>query len=497
MITNLLYAMNSSKSHCRRISILQMLDSEPEGLAVREISETLEVSKVTIVADIKHLRRELAPRQVQILAEDDRYKLEYPDWFNSDLLCNLLNMNELPYIIMENAVMGREMDINKATVLYQVSRTKLMAVLEHMNTELSRFSVKISLKNLTLEGCEADVRFVYFVFFSFLSDGSSLYAESAALADYMIKEQKKRFKQPLNLNFSNLSIHLAITALRWRNHCYIELPDEAIVEFKACEDYVEASQIVEQIYKRLYPHGNAVTIPETEKYWIWISALYHTSYVVREESYIPDYPVKSKSKVFLESLNFLLKDKEDGEEKSILSLYLYNIMVLGTMTRNYERILPSLKKAIKLSHQEKFVYWLDLLNQQQEETVFYFEHKEDVAASLALIQANLERKTYMNDLDEIHIVVALQGQPGLEQYIIDVAKDVLPQDAAIKFYLDEPVTQREINQFGPCLIVSNFLLNESLKTEAHVVTMSKIPKLTDWGRMREAINKIHKFKRTL
>lgn len=60
------------------------------------------------------------------------------------------------------------------------------------------------------------------------------------------------------------------------------------------------------------------------------------------------------------------------------------------------------------------------MSQQQEETVFYFEHKEDVAASLALIQANFERKTYMNDLDEIHIVVALQGQPGLEQYIIDV-----------------------------------------------------------------------------
>ena len=84
-----------------------------------------------------------------------------------------------------------------------------------------------------------------------------------------------------------------------------------------------------------------------------------------------------------------------------------------------------------------------------------------------------------------------------KEQIIDVAKDVLPQDAAIKFYLDEPVTQREINQFGPCLIVSNFLLNESLKMEAHIVTMSKIPKLTDWGRMREAINKIHKFKRTL
>lgn len=497
MLEDLPLALNSSESFLRRMKILQLLSLHPEGLASKDLADACQSTKPTILNDIEKLKLDLPNEYVQ-LRKTSRGPicLKYLLPVSVEVLITLFMQKTTVFHIMEDCLHHRLFSVTKMEERLYISRSTFFDTVKHMNHVLKDFRVQIGTNPVSFIGKEEDIRYVCLIFFRYFGDSTLLLPDSDQMTQALIKQYHQYVEKPLHFNHYQVSVFLSIAILRWRKKQYIQLSPQKEVELSS---YVDGDMLNQWLPSFYQAYGG--TLPSREVLWFAIAILQQISY---SDAY--DHNEVKTSYAFHRQEQ-LTKQRAEidtffkkvfSEKKTIntkkMEAFLLNNICLSKLSDHYQQVRPTIRDLVLTTHRNVYKLYLDNLHQVPKGSSLDFSHKEDIAVTLTFLHLDAFR-ALNSERKKVYALFAFWGGNGLDQYLTNVCKDVLPKDVVTDFFYDRVITYETALKRKPDLIVCNYNLvdlHQIRRDCCPVIRISTIPTMVDWAIVRDTLISLQK-----
>jgi len=471
--------------------MLKILQASPGGVQVKELSQRLECTPKTVHKEI-HLMNAILPEQYALFAfpSAGKVKLTYKKKVSIDTMITMLAKQTLPYQIMNYLLHDKRYTIVQLMKELNVSRTVIFTTLRHMNEILTeRYQISISTAPLSFVGKEEDIRFCFFVFYSAFGDNAIIDKDSERAASELINRSHQLGLDCLHFSHFYVTIWLSILKLRWQQRQFVILNEEMETNFADRRNFQLVSAFIKDYYRSFY----SGEIPEGEVIWLYIVSLHCVSYTDAKEDTKYVYRRKEFPEVLVTIRQFLgmVFPQEMLENGALgkMEAFLVNVRLLSKMSARFELVAPALHELIKEMHEEHYLQWLECLESLGQDSLLSFSHPEDLAVSLTVLHVSVLKTEHSKPK---HVLFALQGDVGMEEYIAHVVEQLIPKQLLVTYYIEQAVTKEVIQEKGVDLMVCNYDLNLIGETTCPILRLSNIPTLADWRRLQDMVAQLNR-----
>jgi len=480
---SLFKSLQLDKQFVRQHDLLRYMYANNGTQTTQELTSILNISAPTLRAELSYLKLELKEYLRIISVKKGEFVLLLEPTVSIDEVLSFLAKSTLVYRIIHHAFYVHQFSQLQMLRELGVSRTTYLRILTHMNGVLRKYHISLSSGVLRFIGKEDDIR--TFLFYFYLGFGDSSIISSTAdqdARDWLHWNTSERFRKQLRYNHFRAALWLSIVQVRHRSKTFVTLDRSFLQEIQQHKVYQHFKLVATKLLQKYYI---SLQIPEDEIAWIYVVSLHCVTYSstnsdLMETEFLyhrpEDATIVPEIKEFIRRGPIACHDLDDRNLR--MFAFLKNVYSLSKLSKNFELSLPELIEYMRSTYSKVFYAWVQLLEDwncsgQQ----LCFDSCESIAACLTTILMTPEKPS---SLVPMRVLFALQGAPGLDEYILQISKLILSKDVHIHYFFEGTIYKEQLEQFDVDLILSNYDLHFTKNIQLPYLRLSRIPTAKDW-----------------
>lgn len=489
-MNHLHYNLITDKRLKRHIGILDVFQHSPYPLTLEEIATEISVSRKTVSTDIKSLN-DLFPSNSEIKSTASiGVQLIWNATITLDSWLEHFLANEPLFIIVHALFNDQHFTMEEWADKLFLSDTTMRKNLRLLDRQLQRFNLKLVFSPLlTISGKEVDKRIFFFQFFRGFNHSLSLSSNEdfTKLFSQTIHNLVTNYQENLELEL-HLDINRVVTWLKVISK-RISLENQAEVSKKDISLFFErdvqknfSALFVKEAQLNLAIPAHLLTNEEQIFFYATCldSVIYNggLDFEKRIFSYEDDKRLYVDLSEFSTTLirQFHFNSNElpyTTKMLATINAFLRNMTLLTKITPLFQKNSFDINQQIKHIHPMSYEKCLKLVSSSpiliQEGIVYY----EDISVSLIMllysfIPTDATKKT--------NILFSLTGESTYLNYVMTLAKSIIPSSISIFFDTDEE--NLPVN-FKPAVCIYNQNVHREIPN-CHMIKISSIPQLKDW-----------------
>ena len=487
----LFYKLMYDKQLKRSMTLLDILSKAERAVTIKELEQSLAVSKQTVLSTIEFAK--------SLLAEDLYLELGKKDvqLFNNsqrpiEVVLTEIARETIPNKVLEHVFYDRDLNIHAMAEALFISESTLRSVIVHMNKTLRLFKCSISFYDLKMLGTETDIRYFFYAYFSEFQDLFHALFEKPLQVCLAIFEDIKRISVTKNGKLLNYSSQQAV---RWMilakerlevKRC-VHIEESLMQRVQSRTSYTGFKHIYEN---KIMRYLACAQVPEAEIAWAYIvgfnTIIYHNNDGCE---WCPDDADSSISEEKVTaafcSVSHTLRIPQDCRPQflAIHTAYFLNLSLLTDLSSCFQIGSGSVKNYVIQNLKWPYKIWMDYLSKIYDGHILPIHDIGTIATQLTMISSQF---IYSQQVKAERVLYSFEGESGLPAYLEGLARTLLPSGIDGVFIYSEPITAELVRQISPDIVVSNYQINEEFEG-CRVLRMSYIPQIQEWTLLREWI----------
>ena len=487
----LFYKLMYDKQLKRSMTILEILYKAKHDVAIKELEETLNVSKKTVLSTLEFTKT-LLEENTYLTVSEKSVRLFNNSKYPIEVAIVEIAKQTIPTQVLVHVFHNRNLNIRELAEELFVSESTLRSVITHMNKTLSLFNCSLSFYDVKMIGNEIDIRYFFYAYFSeFQELFSSIFCDKLQHCIEIFEDMKKTSVEQKGrlLNYSSQQVirWLLITRERLELKKYVHVEEEFIKGIKKRLSYKEFKTIFEANITR-YLHNQQ--IPEAEIVWAYVTSFNTIIYLKdsRRELYRDEDDTKHCKEKIATVLNKAadkLKFSNDVREEfiDIGTAYLLNLSLLTELSMSFQIGAEVVKSYVVNNLECLYRGWIEYLSNITEEELFPISNVHTLATQLAMISSQF---VYKQKARAEKVLFSFEGESGFPAYLETLVKRRLPNGVEGIFVYNEPITASLIEKIQPNIIVCNYQMREEFRS-CKLLRMSYVPQIQEWTMLEKLI----------
>ncbi|AMC93931.1 hypothetical protein AOC36_08010 [Erysipelothrix larvae] len=493
MQNHLFFALNNNKQLCRQIKTLTYMRSHDSPMSINELVQHVGCSIPTMRQDINNLNDELMGYLKIVSNDKDGYTLSLDTMSMDAILVKMAKESDV-FRIIDDIFHHEIHTFDELLADLYLSPTKLRKTLNHINTVLVSYNIALSTRYVDLIGCESDIRYFFFAFYSDFNDFFTI-DSNFDRREYIYQVFHERAIQSIIPHFHLSNFRMTLWSIiihnRIKHQRFVRVDDHLKEELQVFVSFEKFKEAFIDVYRNAFLIHNP---PLDDIIWAYAMLLHSVSYSGPSHSifshYIKDYthletiPLELSQRV--ESLLMHQFDEPTIHSTAIdpVRSYLINLSILTRISPQLQRVSKSFKLFAHETIDDLVILWMNHLETPEAKGLLPIVFKEDVACSLAMLHFSFI--SHQKDFD-LCVLFAFHGEPGYDDFLMYLSQFMIPKNVTTAFLFDKPITHDILNLVNTDLVVTNYDLPDAHKMQCDVIQLSYIPSMAEWTSLRNAI----------
>jgi len=488
---DLYYILRLDKPFHRRALILTTLAEHNYHIKSDLLVQQLSWSLSTLRTDIDTLNLELSQ---YLTIQLDTHGVIHLDMrvshISIEYVITLLAQKTTIYQLILFLFQKRRWSIVEAIDELLISRSTLLNTIKDLNQFLTLYQIRISTKNMQLEGKESSIRIFFFDFFSVFG---TLFSPTKLEYSTVLRRIRKEKGAPyLNLCHYRTNLWIQVTITRWAMGHYVAIdPDLQDLISHSIDEFISFQKIQSILLSYV---TNVQKLPQQEWMWVYFTTLDCISYSesINQEYRASDYTfVRKHPQSLTDEVNRLIAEVEETERLPKICYdrvyaFLVNLSYLSRIDSAFEIVVPyQLKAMVQESCQIRVQQWFNAL-QRLDSSQLTFTHLEDIAVSLSILDLSIPK----HERDFVRVVFAYQGDKGYDGFLVEYTRSLLPDHVIAEFFLERTPSLLYLEKYNIQLLVSNYNLSNQIPSGCKYVMLPAIPYEADWIRLQNVLSQL-------
>ncbi|MGX1461727.1 Mga-like protein with HTH domain/DNA binding protein with HTH domain [Bacillus thuringiensis] len=247
-MNSFLYSFIHDKGIRRKISILEILSTNPDYVTSNFIANYLKCSSRTILNDISELKKDLPTNWNLISLKSKGHILTKPLNENFNLVIYSYLKESIIYKIMVRLFNGEYYTLEKWSQILYVNKVTLKNILQKFNKTLRQSGIRLTFRVIKLEGNEINIRYFYATFFYLLQKYTNEFEKKFSLRK-KIKGILEMHNVNMNFNLLASNIYVFITRNLQKYHTKRKIETNCIFDSNQLKCLKKILSLMEEHYK--------------------------------------------------------------------------------------------------------------------------------------------------------------------------------------------------------------------------------------------------------
>jgi Transcriptional antiterminator len=491
-LETLFYKLMYDKRLKRGMTILEMLYKAKHDITIKDLEESLKISKKTVLTTLEFMGT-LLPPALTLLVTERGVQLRNDGNQSIDAVIIEIAKQTISYQVLRYAFYDGDLNIRELAEKLYTSESTLRTRIGHMNKTLRMFACRLSFYDVKLIGNETNIRYLYYAYLSefqelFISDCEEKLKYCSSIYENMKVILEKDHGKQLNYSYQQITRWMLITRDRMELGKFARVKREVIERIQGRDSYA----IFKEVYmSELIRQFENLEIPESEIVWAYVVSFNSVIYLNTQEDKIlyhdeaDNQSDKEKISLLLEKMMKTLNIQERDKDDFLLMhmAYLLNLSLLTKISPIFQLGSASVKSYVVNTLEGLYTAWFQCLSDLDSSDLFPISNIYSMSAQLAMISSPF---IYRQKTRVEKILYSFEGESGFPVYLEALARTLLPSGTEGVFIYNEPLTSALLKKIQPDIIVCNYQPFDKV-SGYKVLRMSYIPQIQEWTLLKELI----------